>query len=302
MQNYFEFSPEVENAIKQKKGILALESTLITHGLPYPDNINTALELEEIARQEDAVPATTALLNGKIKIGLSKNELERLVSDENKIKITTRDIPYALANKLSAGTTVAATLFCAAYAGIKVFSTGGIGGVHRGDANDISADLIELSKTSMAVVCSGAKAILDIPKTLEYLETFGVPIIGYRTNTLPAFYSASSDYPLAFSVMDIDALLPILQTHWKLGMQSSVIIANPVNKDDEVPAHIINPIIEKALQAAEKQQIRGKAITPFLLKEISCLTKGISLKANISLIKGNVRLGAKLAKQLSVGS
>lgn len=194
MTQFFEYSQEVEQAIRHKKPVLALESTLITHGLPYPQNIETAKALESLVREQGVTPATIAVLAGKIKIGLNEDELELLVNDDHIIKASKRDLPYVITEKLNAGTTVAATLFCAEAVGIRVFATGGIGGVHRGNEQDISADLIELSRTPMAVVCAGAKAILDLPRTLEFLETHSIPIVGYRTDSLPAFYSASSPY------------------------------------------------------------------------------------------------------------
>jgi len=196
MQSFFEYSHEVELALKQKKPILALESTLITHGLPYPQNLEVAKSVEQIARDTGVTPATIAIMRGKIKIGLTANELDILIADKEAVKASTRDIPYVLSKGVNAGTTVAATLFCAHNAGIRVFATGGIGGVHRGDDQDISADLTELAKTPVAVVCSGVKAILDLPRTLEYLETCSIPVIGYRTAMLPAFYTSATNFKL----------------------------------------------------------------------------------------------------------
>jgi len=299
MKQYFEYSNEVSQAILDRSPILALESTLITHGLPFPKNIETALLVEKITRENGVTPATIAIMNGKIKIGLSKSELETLTQDDRVVKASVRDIPYILSKKFNAGTTVASTLFCAEYAGIKVFATGGIGGVHRGDDQDISADLIELSKRPIAVVCAGAKAILDLPRTMEFLETHSIPILGYRTDSLPAFYTAESNYKLPARVDDIASLVDVLKIHWQLGASSGVIIANPIPAIDEIPADIIEPVISHALEKAEKQSVSGKAITPFLLNEVALATKGKSMQANINLIINNVRLGAMLAQRIN---
>lgn len=299
MQQFFEFSDEVQLAIKNHQPILALESTLITHGLPHPQNIETALELEQIARSHGVTPATIAIINGKIKIGLTTEELNILVNDKNVTKASVRDLPYVLSQKLNAGTTVASTLFCADYAGIKIFATGGIGGVHRGEDADISADLIEIAKTPIAIICAGAKAILDLPRTLEFLESHSIPIVGYRTNTLPAFYTAETKHTLPSRVDDLPALAELLKIHWQLGMRSGMIIANPIPEEDEISADIIEPAIQYAISLAEINNIRGKEITPFLLNEMTKITEGKSLQANIQLIKNNVKLGAMLANKIA---
>jgi pseudouridine-5'-phosphate glycosidase len=296
--SFFDYSDEVKQAQQAGRPILALESTLITHGLPFPQNIETALLLEKTARENGVTPATIAIIQGKIKIGINKAELETLTQDKQIVKASTRDLAFVLSQNQNAGTTVAATLFCAEAAGIKVFATGGIGGVHRGQDQDISADLIALSKSSTAVVCAGAKAILDLPKTLEFLETHNIPVIGYRTDTFPAFYTAETKHKLVSRVDDIDALANILKTHWQLGMVSGILIANPIPAADEIASDIIEPAIANAIQEAEKQGIKGKAITPFLLNEVRLATQNKSLQANISLIVNNVRLGAKLAKRI----
>lgn len=298
LQAYVEYSNEVLTAIAEKKPLLALESTLITHGIPYPDNFKTALMAEKISRELGITPATIAIIDGKIKIGLENNEIAKLIDDKHVAKASTRDLPYLLSQKLNAGTTVAATLFCAKFANIKVFATGGIGGVHRGDAQDISADLIELSRTSIAMVCAGAKAILDIQKTLELLETLSIPVIGFNTTTFPAFYTRESHHPIPITVKSIEDLTKLISIHQKLRMPSGLLIANPIAKDDEIPASLIEPAIENALMVANEKQIKGKAITPFLLSHIAKLTQGKSLSANIKLIANNVTLGAKLAKAL----
>ncbi len=299
MQNYFDYSPEVRDALDDNKPVLALESTVITHGLPYPQNLETGLALEQIAREYKVTPATIAIMNGKIKIGLSTQELEFLAQDKSVVKASKRDLPVVLSQKISAGTTVAATLFCAAAAGIRVFSTGGIGGVHRGDAQDISADLIELANTPVAVVCAGAKAILDLPRTLEFLETYSVPVVGFRTDTLPAFYTEKTNYKLPIRVDDIPTLVAMLKILWQLHFNSGMLIANPIPTIDSIPTEIIEPVIAAAIKEANEKGITGKDITPFLLSEVAYATEGKSQQANISLIKNNVRVGAELAYHLA---
>lgn len=298
MHQFLEFSAEVRDARNQQKPILALESTVITHGLPKPINYELALQLETIARDNGATPATIAVMNGKIKIGLSSDELLQLANDTNVMKASRRDISYVMSKKMSAGTTVAAALFAASAADIKVFATGGIGGVHRGDAQDISADLIELSRTPLAVICAGAKAILDLPKTLEFLETFSIPIFGYQTETLPAFYSRSSNHLLPAKANDVDELATFIKMHWLLGNHSGVLVTNPIPTQYEIPAHEIEPFIQNALQEAYVKDISGKNLTPFLLNEIAQITQGKSVQTNIELLKNNVMLGAKLASAL----
>lgn len=299
MQQYFEYSPEVEQAMRDKKPVLALESTLITHGFPYPHNLDIAKAAEDIARQNGAVPATIAIIQGKVKIGLSNTELELLVHDKYAVKASTRDIPFALSENLTAGTTVAATLFCADYAGIKIFATGGIGGVHRGESTDISADLVELARTPVACVCSGAKAILDIQRTLEFLETFSVPVLGYRTETFPAYYTAQTQYKINTRLDSIPSLVKYLKTYWQLGLTSSILIANPIPLEDEIPLDFIEPTIIEALRIADEKNIRGKEITPFLLSEVANATEGRSMVANMKLIKNNIKLGAQIASALA---
>lgn len=298
MNKYLEFSAEVEYARANNKPIVALESTLITHGFPYPHNFELAAELEDIVRSHDAVPATIALMNGKIKIGLSTDDLKSLVDDTEVYKASRRDIPYFLTKQVSAGTTVAATLYCAHLAGIKIFATGGIGGVHRGDQLDISADLIELSRTPLAVICAGAKAILDLPRTLEFMETFSIPVIGYGTSSFPAFYTAQTQHKLYAQVDEVSDLASVLNTHWDLGMDAGVLIVNPIAEEDEIPAASIEPAINAALAKANSLEISGKAITPFLLQEVAAVTQGKSMLANKKLIKNNVTLAAQLANSV----
>lgn len=298
MLKYFEFSAEVKHALENKKPVLALESTLITHGFPHPHNLEIAQASEEIARAHNVIPATIAIMNGKIKIGLTADELKNLAENRKCFKASKRDIPYVINKQLSAGTTVAATMFCAHAAGIRVFATGGIGGVHHGDAHDVSADLIELSCTPVAVVCAGAKSILDLPRTLEFLETYSIPVIGYGCDTLPAFYTAATSHKLNCRIDDVNSLSNLLKIHWQLDMTSGILITNPINPRDEIPAAIIEPVIASALKNAAEKQITGKDVTPFLLNEIVSVTQGKSMAANISLIKNNVKLGAELAASL----
>ena len=298
MRQFFEFSAEVEQALHEKKPVLALESTVITHGLPYPQNQEVAHKLQKIARDHGVTPATIAIMNGKIKLGLSDNEIEKLVHDKTTVKASTRDIPYILSKKLNAGTTVAATLYCADYAGIRVFATGGIGGVHRGGMQDVSADLIQLARTPIAVVCAGMKAILDLPATLEFLETHCIPVSGYKTDVLPAFYSATSHYKVPMRFDALDELTNYLQIHWQMGLPSGVLIANPISAHAEIPFHEIEPVIQLAVEKANSAQIQGSAITPYLLSEVAKATEGKSLQANIQLIQNNVHLGAQLAKAI----
>ncbi|AWN75532.1 pseudouridine-5'-phosphate glycosidase [Legionella anisa] len=296
MKQFFGYSPEVKSALENKKPVLALESTIISHGMPYPDNYETAQAVEHIVREYDVTPATIAVIDGKIKMGLTENELHHFASNKEVLKASRRDLPFVVANRYSAGTTVAATLFCAAKAGIKLFATGGIGGVHRGDAQDISADLIEISRTPIAVICAGAKAILDLPRTLEFLETMSVPVIGYRTQVLPAFYTDSTQYSLSTWVEDVPTLAQIVTAHWDIGMSSGVLITNPIPAEFNIPLEVIEPVIMDAIHKAEQNNISGKALTPFLLAEVAQLTQGKSLLANIALIKNNARLGAELAR------
>jgi pseudouridylate synthase len=295
MHAYIEYSHEVLAAQKNNQPLLALETTVLTHGLPYPQNLETVLAMEHIARAQHVVPASIALMRGKIKIGLTAQELEQLASDKTAIKASRRDIAYALSQQKNAGTTVAATLFCAHLAGISVFATGGIGGVHRGDALDVSADLYELARTPMALVCAGAKAILDIAKTVELLETLSIPVIGYRTDTFPAFYTRSTTYPISLVAQHMDELIALIRAQQWLNLSEGTLIANPIPPADEIPANVIEPVIQEALVAARRQGISGKAVTPFLLHAVVEATHGESLKANTALLKNNVTVGAQIA-------
>ncbi|OQP15377.1 MULTISPECIES: pseudouridine-5'-phosphate glycosidase [Geobacillus] len=301
MNDFLVFSEEVAQAKAEKKPIVALESTIISHGMPYPENVQTAKAVEQIIRDRGAVPATIAILNGNIKIGLTEDELEQLGTSRDVEKVSRRDLPYVVAMKKHGATTVAGTMICAQMAGIRVFATGGIGGVHRGaeQTMDISADLQELSRTNVAVVCAGAKSILDLGLTLEYLETHGVPVIGYQTDVLPAFYSRTSPFRVDYRLDSAEEIAQFIETKWKLGLNGGVVIANPVPKEEELEESYITAIIEQALKEAEKQHITGKAVTPFLLDRVKTLTGGKSLQANIALVKNNAALAADLARELS---
>ena len=289
------FNEEVTNAIHTKQPIVALESTIISHGMPYPENLATAQMVEQIIRDHGAVPATIAIFQGKIHVGTDAPIMQHLASQVDVIKASRRDIAYALCQKLSASTTVAATMFCAHLANLPLFVTGGIGGVHHhvNESFDISADLIELSSTPVTVICSGAKSILDLPKTLEMLETHGVAVIGFGTDEFPAFYSHSSGIPLLHRLDSVDAVAAMMHYQRKLKLNNGMVIANPIPKAAEIPDEEISPIIKQAqLDAA---QVNGKAITPFLLKRIAELTAGQSLHANVELLKNNAILGAAIA-------
>lgn len=300
MEKYLEFSQEVLEAKKNNVPVVALESTIISHGMPYPQNVQTAKEVENIIRKNGAVPATIAILDGKIKIGLSDEELELLATRKDIEKASRRDLPYLIATKKNGATTVAATMICAELAGIEVFVTGGIGGVHR-EAEvtmDVSADLQELAQTNVAVVCAGAKSILDIGLTLEYLETHGVPVVGFDTEVLPAFYTRTSPFQVNVRVENEKEAASMIRTKWELGLKGGVVIANPIPETDDLEEEFINGVIESALNEAKEKQIAGKNVTPFLLSKVKELTEGRSLEANIALVKNNAEVGSKIAVQL----
>ena len=290
-----QFSDEVKLAFNTNKPVVALESSIISHGLPYPENLATATMVEQIMRDQDVVPATIAIFQGKIHIGINNVIMQHLAKAKDITKASRRDLAFVLSQQLSASTTVSATMYCANLAKIPVFVTGGIGGVHdhANESFDISADLIELSSTPVTVVCSGAKSILDLPKTLEMLETQGVPVIGYGTDEFPAFYSHSSGIALVHRLDTPEAIAAVMHYQRKLLLNNGIIIANPIPKAAEIPDNEIRPIIQQAQRDA--QHINGKAITPFLLQRIAELTAGQSLLANRELIKSNALLGAKIA-------
>lgn len=296
-ERWLVFSDEVQAAREAGKPLVALESTMISHGMPYPQNLETAHAIEGIIRAHGAVPATIAIVDGKIKIGLSASELEALATRSDVLKVSRRDIPYALTQRKMGATTVSATMIAARLAGIAVFVTGGIGGVHR-DVNetlDISADLTELAQTNVAVVCAGAKAILDIGRTLEYLETQGVPVVGYQTDEFPAFYTRTSGFRVDYRLDTPQEVAALLKAKWDLGLAGGVVVANPIPADDALDEAVVRLAVDTALAEAKAQNIRGKAVTPFLLRRVKELTGGASLKANIALVQHNARVGTEIA-------
>ncbi len=302
MKSYLELSQEVEAAIKAKKPVVALESTIISHGMPYPQNRDTALAVEKIVRDAGAVPATIAVIGGKLKAGLTVDEIEYIAKKGHDVtKVSRRDFPFVLANGADGATTVAGTMIVAEMAGIKVFATGGIGGVHRDGNNtfDISADLQELAKTSVAVVCAGVKSILDIALTLEYLETAGVPVVGYGTDEFPAFYTRRSGLKVEYRLDRAEEIARMLDAKWGMGLSGGAVIANPIPEAFAMDAALINRAIESALAEAKKLGIRGKETTPFLLAKIKELTGGDSLDSNIQLVYANARLAAEIACALN---
>lgn len=300
MNSYIKLSSEIEEALRQNKPIVALESTIISHGMPYPKNVETALAVEQIVRDNGAIPATIAIINGQCCVGLSKDEIEVFGKEKNVWKVSLRDIPYVISKKIFGATTVAATMRIATMVGIKIFVTGGIGGVHRGaeKSMDISADLTEMSQTNVAVICAGVKSILDIGLTLEHLETLGIPVVTYGQDEFPSFYSRQSGYTSPLRLDSFSEIANLLQTKWSLGLNGSVLIANPINEKDEVPFETMEQYILQAIQQAEMQGVKGKNVTPFLLQYIAENTKGDSLEANIALIKNNAVAGAKIAISL----
>ena len=301
MNKYIEISPEVKLALDENKPIVALESTIISHGMPYPKNVETALKAQEIVRKNGATPATIAIINGKLKIGLTDEEIDYLGKKGRLIsKVSRRDVPYIVATKQDGATTVSATMLIANYANIKIFATGGIGGVHRGAelTFDISCDLEELGKTNVSVVCAGAKAILDLPKTLEYLETKGVLVVGYKTKKLPAFYSSSSEYNVDVCIDDPNVIAELINVKNDLKLDGGVLITNPIPKEFEVPHEVIDEVINQAITEMNEKNIIGKEQTPFLLAKICELTNGVSLESNIKLVYNNCKLAAEIAKGL----
>lgn len=296
--NYLDIAPEVQQALEQGKPVVALESTIISHGMPYPQNVETALQVEDMVRQHGAVPATIAIINGRLKAGLSRAEIEELGRAGHAVtKVSRRDIPFVIAKGSLGATTVAATMVVAAMAGIRVFATGGIGGVHRGAETsfDVSADLQELAQTPVAVVCAGAKSILDLRLTLEYLETNGVAVVGYQTDSLPAFFTRDSAYKVDFRLDSAAEIAAVLKAKWALGLQGGMVVANPIPEAYAMPRAAIDQAIEQALKEAQEQGIAGKESTPFLLARVNALTGGNSLASNIQLVLNNARLAAGIA-------
>ena len=296
-----DIQPEVKAALDAGKAVVALESTIISHGMPYPQNIQMAKKVESIIRSAGAVPATVAIMDGKIKIGLSDQELEIFASSSNVAKVSRRDFPGIIARKQLGATTVATTMYAAHLAGIKVFVTGGIGGVHRGyeETLDVSADLEELAQTDVVVICAGAKAILDLPRTMEYLETKGVPVIGYKTDVLPAFFTAQSDIQLVERADSPEEIAKIIVAKAQLEMSGGLLVVNPIPEEFSLDHAFIDHVIEEAVKAAEEQGVTGKNITPFLLSEITKRTEGKSLAANLELVYNNALVGAQIASALA---
>lgn len=301
MQSFLLFSPEVTAARNAGLPVVALESTIISHGMPYPQNVQTAREVERIIRDAGAVPATIAIIDGRICVGLNEEQLERLGTAQDAIKVSRRDLAYVLSQKLLGATTVAATMICAELAGIEVFVTGGIGGVHRGAETsfDISADLQELAATNVAVVCAGVKSILDIGLTLEYLETHGVPVVSVGQPGFPAFFTRESGFKADFQLDTPQQQADFIRTKWQLGLEGGVVVSNPVPAESAMPKEEIDRITEQALKEADAQGVTGKAVTPFLLARIKELTEGRSLATNIALVKHNALVGARLAVALN---
>ena len=298
LNQYLDVAPEVAEAIKAGKPVVALESTIISHGMPYPQNVETALNVEKIIRDNGAIPATTAIINGRLKAGLSKDEIEYLGKKGLEVtKVSRRDIPVIVARKMDGASTVATTMIIAAMAGIKIFATGGVGGVHRGAQQtfDISADLDELSQTPVTVVCAGAKAILDLPLTLEYLETKGVTVLGYQTEELPAFYTRKSGLKVDYRVDSPKELAATIKAKHDLGMKGGLLVTNPIPEEYSMDSEVINKAINEAIEEAKANHIHGKETTPFLLAKVKDITGGDSLDSNIQLVYNNAKLAAYTA-------
>ena len=316
MNKYIDILPEVREALDNKRAVVALESTIITHGMPYPENIVCAKACEAIIRDNGAVPAIVAILDGRIKIGLSNKQLEYLATSEHVMKCSRRDLPYAIAAAQNGAATVSATMIMASLAGIRFFATGGVGGVHRGAVGsvhgsdgetkdipaatmDISADLFELHTTDVCIISAGVKSVLDIGRTLEYLETHGVPVVAYGQDDFPAFYTRESGFKAPIRLDTPEQVAGMMSAKWELGMKGGAIIGNPIPKEHSIPKEEIDSAIEMALVMAQVYEIKGKEITPFLLKNVVRITKGRSLEANIHLVQNNARLAAEVAVEYS---
>lgn len=299
-RNYLDIKPEVEKALEEGMPVVALESTIISHGMPYPKNVETALAVEDIIRKNGAIPATIAIIGGRIKIGLTADEIEYMAKADNVLKVSRRDFPLVISQKLDGATTVAGTMIAANMAGIKVFVTGGIGGVHRGagESFDISADLEELKMTDVTVVCAGVKSILDIGATLEYLETAGVPVITYGADSFPAFYSRESGFAAECRIDDPEKISALIRTKEQLGLRGGILVACPIPEEDEIPFEKMDVVIKQALKECEEKGVKGKRITPFLLSKVKDLTEGSSLEANIKLVLHNADIGSKIAANI----
>ena len=292
-------APEVNRALQNHLPVVALESTVITHGLPIPQNMALAREMETKVREQNAIPATVALLDGQIRVGINDTELERLANAKDPVKVSRRDFAKAIVKKLDGGTTVAGTMLAASQVGIRVFATGGIGGVHREGHMDISTDLQALADTPMIVVCAGAKSILDLPATLEYLETMAVPVVGYRTDEFPAFFSRQSGLNVSVRLDSPQEIVEFANAHWALGLKSAILVTNPIPEAHSLPDAEINPIIAQASAEAQERGIHGQALTPFLLARINELSHGRSLESNLVLLHNNATLAAKIARNMA---
>ena len=301
LEKYLQVHPEVQKAVAAGQPVVALESTIISHGMPYPKNIEMAKNVSKIIRENGAVPATIAIIDGVLKVGLTEEEIEFLGTSKDVVKASRRDLPFIISKKLTGATTVATTMILADLAGVKVFATGGIGGVHRGAETtfDISADLQELANTNVAVICAGAKSILDIGLTLEYLETNGVPVIGFGTDEMPAFYTRRSGFGVDYRVDSSMEVAQALKAKWDLNLKGGMVIGNPIPEEFEMDYDTINNAIESALKEAEEKNICGKNVTPFLLDKVKTITDGKSLESNIELVYNNAKVAAQIAKDLS---
>lgn len=297
MKQYLSITEEVQKALDENKPVVALESTIISHGMPYPQNVEMAKEVEQIVRDNGAVPATIAIIDGMIKIGLTDEELEIMANTEDVAKVSRRDMAQVVATKQLGATTVASTMICAEMAGIRFFVTGGIGGVHRGveETMDISADLEELAQTDVVVICAGAKSILDLDKTMEYLETKGVPVIGYQTDELPAFFTRESGIKLNATSETVEEIADIARVKYELGLEGGIVVANPILEEDAMDKDYIDGVINDAVREAGEKGIHGKDSTPFLLSKVVESTEGKSLETNIRLVKNNAEVGTRIA-------
>lgn len=301
LEKYLQVHPEVQKAVASGQPVVALESTIISHGMPYPKNIEMAKNVSKIIRDNGAIPATIAIIDGILKVGLTEEEIELLGTSKNVVKASRRDLPFIISKKLTGATTVATTMILADLAGVRVFATGGIGGVHRGAETtfDISADLQELANTNVAVICAGAKSILDIGLTLEYLETNGVPVIGFGTDEMPAFYTRKSGFGVDYRVDSSMEVAQALKAKWDLNLKGGMVIGNPIPEEFEMDYDTINNAIESALKEADEKNIGGKNVTPFLLDKVKTITAGKSLESNIELVYNNAKVAAQIAKDLS---
>ncbi len=302
LEQFLDVAPEVAEAVRNNKPVVALESTIISHGMPYPQNVETALNVEKVIRDNGAIPATTAIIGGRLKAGLSKDEIEYLgKTGQGVTKVSRRDIPVIVAKGMDGASTVATTMIIAAMAGVRIFATGGVGGVHRGAQQtfDISADLEELAHTPVTVVCAGAKAILDLPLTLEYLETQGVPVLGYQTEELPAFYTRKSGLSVDYRIDTPQELAKVIHVKRELGLQGGILVTNPIPEEYSMDPDTINRAIDQAIEESKQQGIHGKDTTPFLLARVKDITGGDSLDSNIQLVYNNAKVAAQTAVELS---